>query len=75
MDSIYRRIKMYEFHNENTSYELIYCEYCKHKWAVEKYERKDGKWIKNNHVFKRFDTLEEAKEWVLVRLRKEKKNG
>ena len=65
---------MYEFHNDRTSYNLIYTECCKHKWSVEKFEKKEEKWVKNNHVVKRFDTLEEAKTWVLNQLRKENKN-
>lgn len=36
---------MYEFHNDTTSYNLIYTECCKHKWSVEKFEKKEGKKI------------------------------
>lgn len=61
---------MYEYHNSTTSYNIIYTECCKHKWSVEKFENKEGKWIKNNRVFKRFDTLDEAKAWALKQLHK-----
>lgn len=56
---------MYTFKtlNENIAFSAIYCDCCKHKWTATKYANKDGKWIKTD-FYKRFDTLDELKEFV-----------
>ncbi|MFQ7208576.1 MAG: hypothetical protein ACLRPZ_03930 [Coprococcus sp.] len=56
---------MYTFKtsNENIAFSAIYCDCCKHKWTATKYINKDGKWIKTD-FHKRFDTLEELKDFV-----------
>jgi hypothetical protein len=56
---------MYTFKtsNENIAFSAIYCDCCKHKWTAIKYINKNGKWIKTD-FYKRFDTLDELKEFV-----------
>ena len=56
---------MYTFKtsNENIVFSAIYCDRCKHKWTATKYVNKNGKWIKTD-FYKRFNTLEELKEFV-----------
>ena len=49
--------------NENIAFSAIYCDCCKHKWTAIKYINKNGKWIKTD-FYKRFDTLDELKEFV-----------
>ena len=43
---------MREFHNENTLYELIYCDSCKYKWTVEEYKKINDKWTKTGEYKK-----------------------
>lgn len=56
---------MYTFKtsNENIVFSAVYCDCCKHKWTATKYVNKDGKWIETD-FYKRFDTLDELKEFV-----------
>lgn len=56
---------MYTFKtsNENIVFSAVYCDCCKHKWTAIKYVNKDGKWIETD-FYKRFDTLDELKEFV-----------
>lgn len=56
---------MYTFKtlNENIAFSAIYCDCCKHKWTAIKYINKNGKWIETD-FYKRFDTLDELKEFV-----------
>lgn len=56
---------MYTFKtlNENIIFSAVYCDCCKHKWTATKYVNKNGKWIETDS-YKRFDTLDELKEFV-----------
>lgn len=56
---------MYTFKtsNEKIIFSAVFCECCKHKWTATKYINKDGKWIETD-FYKRFDTLEDLKEFV-----------
>lgn len=56
---------MYTFKtsNEEIIFSVVFCECCKHKWTATKYINKDGKWIETD-FYKRFDTLEDLKEFV-----------
>lgn len=56
---------MYTFKtsNENIVFSAVYCDCCKHKWTAIKYVNKNGKWIETD-FYKRFDTLDELKEFV-----------
>ena len=56
---------MYTFKtsNENIAFSAVYCDCCKHKWTAIKYVNKDGKWVETD-FYKRFDTLEDLKEFV-----------
>lgn len=56
---------MYTFKtsNERIIFSAVYSECCKHKWTAAKYINKDGKWIETD-FYKRFDTLEDLKEFV-----------
>ena len=56
---------MYTFKtsNENIAFSAIYCDCCKHKLTAIKYINKNGKWIETD-FYKRFDTLDELKEFV-----------
>lgn len=58
-------LTMYTFKtsNEKIIFSAVFCECCKHKWTATKYINKDGKWIEAD-FYKRFDTLEDLKEFV-----------
>lgn len=62
---------MYTWTNkeENKLWEAIYCDCCKHKWTIEKWVKIDGSW-KRTDVYKRFDTLEDARQYALKDLKK-----
>ena len=59
---------MYEYHNDNTSYNIIYSECCKHKWTAEEWKKVNNKWTKTGK-YERFDTLEDAKKYALDKLK------
>ncbi len=44
-------------------WEAIYCECCKHKWTIEKWTKENGTWKKTGE-YKRFDSLEEARDFA-----------
>lgn len=56
---------MYTFKtsNENIVFSAVYSDCCKYKWTATKYVNKDGKWVETD-FYKRFDTLEELKEFI-----------
>lgn len=62
---------MYQWMNEkdNIIWNAIFSKCCKHKWIIEKWIKIDGTWKRTN-VYKRFDTLEEARQYALRDLKK-----
>ena len=62
---------MYEYViNDYTVCEVIYTLNTLYPWSVQKYIKQDDKWHKG--TFKRFETLEQAREYCINLIRKEK---
>lgn len=61
---------MYQWINKkgNILWDAIFSKCCKHKWSIEKWVKIDDHWKRTN-VFKRFDTLEEARQYALKDLK------
>lgn len=57
---------MYEWINKEKTmiWKAVFCEFCKHKWTIEKYIKVNGTW-KSTDTYKRFDTLEDARQYAL----------
>ena len=53
--------------DETVAWNAVYSEVCKQKWTIVKWKKVDGKW-KETNTYKRFDTLEEVKEYALKNL-------
>ena len=47
----------------------MYSNCCKHKWTIEKYVKINGSWKRTN-VYKRFDTLGDARQYAINNLQK-----
>ena len=64
---------MYTWTNieENELWEANYASCCKHKWIIEKWVKINGSWKRTN-AYKRFDTLEDASQYALNNLKKER---
>lgn len=62
---------MYTWTNkeENEAWEANYTEYCKYKWTIEKWIKINGSW-KRTDIYRRFDTLEDARQYALKDLKK-----
>lgn len=58
---------MYEWHNGNRAFEAVYSEVCKHKWTVQEWKHNGSEWKKTGFYI-RFDTLEEARDFVNAEL-------
>ena len=52
----------YTDYEELNAWNLIFSENCIHRWLAEKWIKKDNKWTKTD-TYKKFDTLEEAREY------------
>lgn len=61
---------MYQWVNKNgnIAWDATFSECCKHKWTIEKWIKIDGSWKRTN-AYKRFDTLEDAKQYILKDLK------
>ena len=62
---------MYTWTNkeESEAWEANYAECCKHKWTIEKWVKINELW-KRTDTYKRFDTLEDARQYALKDLKK-----
>lgn len=60
---------MYVYNNDTIAYEINFCAICKYKWIVEGYKKENEKWVKTGH-YKRFEHLEEAREYAKDKLKK-----
>lgn len=62
---------MYEYViNDYTVCELIYTPNTIYPWSMQKYVKQNDKW--NKSTFKRFETLEQARDYCIKLIRKEK---
>ena len=51
------------------SWQAIYSNCCKHKWTIEKWVKVNEKW-ECTDIYKRFDTLEDARQYAINDLQK-----
>lgn len=60
---------MYEWTNKEKTivWTAVFTDCCKHKWTIEKYIKVNGKW--RSIEYKRFDTLEDARQYALKDLK------
>ena len=54
----------YTDYEELNAWNLIFSDICIHRWLAEKWIKKDDQWTKTN-TYKKFDTLEEARDYCL----------
>ena len=52
---------------ENELWEANYAACCKYKWTIEKWIKINGQW-KRTGTYKRFNTLNEARQYALKNL-------
>ena len=62
---------MYEWINKEKTklWYAMYSNCCKHKWTIEKWIKVNGSW-KCTNIYKRFDTLEDARQYAINNLQK-----
>ena len=62
---------MYEWINKEKTklWYAMYSNCCKHKWTIVKCVKINGSW-KQTNIYKRFDTLEDARQYAINNLQK-----